>query len=146
MLFEPLVSRYPELARFETRSARISGRRDLPDGNYGFLELFCTDHRCDCRRAIIHVVEERAPEEVLATISYGWEPPAFYEAWYGSGDPPSRLAGVSLEPLGRQSRFAPTLLNLFHHLLSDPRYGARIAEHYRAFKSDQPIGGGPKAG
>jgi hypothetical protein len=145
-MFDLLFSRCPELAYSETRAARISGRGDLPDGNYGFLELFCTDRKCDCRRAIIHVVEERAPEEVLATISYGWEPPEFYERWYGSGDPPLKLAGARLEPLGRQSRLAPTLLELFHHLLGDPVYAARITAHYRAFRSKRSIGRGIKAG
>lgn len=68
----PLFARFPEIAARETRviQVRIS-QRGLPTGNYGFLESYCNDPACDCRRALIQVTEERQPTEILATLNVG---------------------------------------------------------------------------
>ena len=52
----PFMERFPDLAARETRSVTVSGRTDIPDGKYGFLESFCDEPRCDCRRVMIVVL------------------------------------------------------------------------------------------
>ena len=137
MFYELFVGRFPEVGYAETRTALVTGRRDLPDGNYGFMELFCTDPACDCRRVIIQVIEEKAPDKVAATINYGWETVEFYRSWYHDEDGATELVGASLEPLGKQGPHASALLRLFEHLLTDRNYVDRIPRHYEMFKRTQ---------
>src|ERR1039458_3144226 len=53
MPMTPFMERFPEVGARETRSATVTQRQDLPDGEYGFLELYCDEPGCDCRRATI---------------------------------------------------------------------------------------------
>jgi hypothetical protein len=52
----PFMKRFPDLAARETRSVTVSGRTDIPDGDYGFLESICDEPGCDCRRVMIVVL------------------------------------------------------------------------------------------
>ena len=52
----PFAERFPELGARETRSVTAIHRPDLPDGEYGFLELYCDEPGCDCRRVMIDVL------------------------------------------------------------------------------------------
>ncbi len=54
----PFMEKFPELAAAETRSARVAGHESLPDGDYGFFELYCNEPGCDCRRVIVTVLRE----------------------------------------------------------------------------------------
>ena len=66
-------SRFPEIAERETRSVTVFGQpvTGLPAGDYGFLEMFCDEPRCDCRRVFFYVVSPRRRDPV-AVIAYGW--------------------------------------------------------------------------
>jgi hypothetical protein len=101
------------------------------------MEMFCTDPACDCRRAIIQVIEEKAPGKVLATVNYGWETPEYYQRWFHDRGGAAELVGVSLEPLGSQGPHASALLGLFERLLVDRSYADRIQRHYEIFKHEQ---------
>jgi hypothetical protein len=137
MFYERFAARFPEVGCAETRTAQIAGRRDMPAGNYGFMELFCTDPACDCRRVIIQVLEEKAPDKVVATINYGWETLQFYQSWYHDKEGAAELVGASLEPFGKQGPHASALLRLFEYLLLDRSYAERIPRHYEMFKRAQ---------
>lgn len=50
MPYEPFYERFKEIAMRETRSITIRNSPDLPDDEYGFLELYCNDENCDCQR------------------------------------------------------------------------------------------------
>ncbi|MBI4674978.1 MAG: hypothetical protein HY741_25335 [Chloroflexi bacterium] len=73
MLMTAFFVHFPDLAYKETRIVTARGRADLPDGEYGFLELFRDKPDCDCRRVMINVVSRDAGPSQLATINYGWE-------------------------------------------------------------------------
>ena len=78
----PFAERFPELGARETRSVTAIHRPDLPDGEYGFLELYCDEPGCDCRRVMIDVLPpETGWSKIWATISYGWESLDFYRKW-----------------------------------------------------------------
>jgi hypothetical protein len=125
-----------ETASRECRTVTVpEDRRDLPAGHYVFHEFYCGDLNCDCRRIIvrIHHSHDTHLTRPLATISYGWESPAFYEKWSMSGDPAigRELASVTLDPISPQSQHAEALRDLFEWALKDdPDLARRFNQHY----------------
>ena len=107
----PFMERFPELAAREMRSVTVSGRTDIPDGEYGFLELFCDDPGCDCRRVMIDVLRaDTELNKIWATINYGWESLAFYKKWGGSCVTAAESKGPFLDPLNPQTPYSSALL------------------------------------
>jgi hypothetical protein len=137
MPYEPFYERFREIAFRETRSISIRNSLDLPDDDYGFLESYCNDKNCDCRRVFFNVVSRKRKGQV-ATIAYGWESKEFYVKWFHGHDDPeviSQMQGPILNPGSPQSDLAPALLNLVRDtLLKDPAYVERLKEHYFLFK------------
>jgi hypothetical protein len=133
----PFIDRFPELGARETRMAVLpqpSG--GLPADRYGFMEWYCTDPACDCRRVFIEVRTEREPGRVLASINFGWESIAFYtDKLHGNAKGAAEICEGALDPINQQSDLAPALLDLFQTVvLQDRAYVDRLARHYRMFK------------
>lgn len=116
----------PEIGTKETRTITLlEAYQGLPPDNYAFLEFYCTDSKCDCRRVLLNVLAERRGEH-LATISYAFEPPAPYSPV------PEQ---IFLDPFNPQSQFSKALLGLFERvLLFDRNYVRRLERHYRMVK------------
>jgi hypothetical protein len=134
MPMTPFVERFPDVGPRETRSATVPDGQDIPKGEYGFLELYCDEPDCDCRRATIVVLRpETGWRRIYATISYGWEDPDFYRKW-GPHSDPQEMSGPSLNPLGPQTKYSPALLDLFRLLIQSPDYVERLKRHYRMFR------------
>ena len=128
--------RFPAIASAETRSIRVFNSKIFPIGNYGFVEYFCDEIDCDCRRAIIQVVCESTRPKIWATISYGWEPPEFYKDWMGDPDWDESFSGVVLDAMSLQSEYAIHFLADFMQMLeTDQAYADRIQRHYMMFKA-----------
>jgi hypothetical protein len=134
VFYVPYVQIVGEHGFKETRSALVRNHARLPDGNYGFLELYCGDPTCDCRRVLIQVLREDSADRVWATINYGFATLEYYGVWVGDPSVAVHLAELSLEPTGCQSPFAPALLELFRNLLDAPEYAARLERHYDEVK------------
>ncbi len=117
---------FPEIEYKETRTSFVgSGWEKLLPGGYGFVEMYCVEPDCDCRRVIIKVVRHQPPDEV-ATINHAFDP-------LKPGD--SMPSQTFLDPLHIQSPFASELLDLFLQMVKDdPAYEARIQRHYRMVK------------
>jgi len=130
----PFYTRFRDLAFREMRSATVRGWQGLPDGEYGFLESYCDEQGCDCRRVIINVIPAHAPAQILATINYGWEEQAFYDRWMRAPELARECKGPVLDALNTQSQYAPALLRLFETVLQDEAYVRRLASHYALFK------------
>ena len=129
------MKRFPEVGAQETRFVTVPQGQDLPEGQYGFVELYCDEPGCDCRRVMIVVLRpETAWNKVWATISYGWESPGFYRRWTGGDGDPAQFEGPYLDPLNPQTEHSPALLNLFRFLLQSPEYVARLQRHYQMFR------------
>jgi hypothetical protein len=136
----PFFSRFPELAARQTRILKLlAPHAGLPAGEYGFLELYCNEPTCDCRRVLFQVCRADRPNQVLATINYGWESEDFYAQWlHGDRESARELVSASLDPLNPQSKLSPALLEVFRHIvLLDRAYVARLRRHYRKFKRAQ---------
>jgi hypothetical protein len=146
MPFSPFFERFPEIAQVETGSVCVTQAPDptsLPSANYVFVELFCDEIRCDCRRAYIHAhdatVIQRGDYRPLATISFGWEKESFYRKWASfdlSRQDLEELRGPALARMAAQSSVARELLELFKLLILDEAYRSRLVSHYNIFRED----------
>jgi hypothetical protein len=130
----PFYTRFRDLAFQEMRSATTQRWEDLPDGDYGFLELYCDDSQCDCRRVLIQVIARRGSTKAWATINYGWESEAFYYRRLGDAELAKACTKPTLDPLNPQSKYAPALLRLFETVVQDQAYVQRLQRHYALFK------------
>jgi hypothetical protein len=132
----PFYTRFRDLAFKEMRSATVRGMPGLPDGEYGFLELYCDEPGCDCRRVVIDVITPTTGPKIWATINYGWESLEFYEQWIRDKETARECYGATLDPLNPQTEYSDALLQLFKHILQDEAYVERLKRHYQLFKSD----------
>lgn len=123
MPMTPLMERFPELGARETRPVTVRPCQELPREEYGFLELYCNEPGCDCRRC--HEIAVLRPEpgcsKIWATIGYGWESLDFYRKWGGPASDPTEIKGPYLDPTNPQTKYLPALLNLCCFLLQFAR-------------------------
>lgn len=120
MPFTLFHSKFPEIAAHETRTISIFSESDfnLPPGDYGFLEMFCDEAGCDCRRVFFHVVSA-SQMKLEAVITWGWERRSFYVKWMREKDSKmiDFLVGPSLSTASPQTQLAPELLKLVRLVL-----------------------------
>jgi hypothetical protein len=141
-MMTPLHSLLPDLASREVRCLYVqappgASLAGLPAGEYAFLELYCNDLPCDCRRVFIQVIERNQPGKVFASINFGWEREAFYRKrlpW----DPNASRAIVrgSLDPLNEQSEYSEELLAIFKRQVLDEPYRLRLRRHWQLFREE----------
>lgn len=141
----PFHSLFPELAQREVRCVHIGPRSgpapspesDLPSDEYVYLEYYCDDLACDCRRVFLEVISKGQPGKIFASLGYGWEKESFYRKLM-PGDPDSvkgTLRG-ELDPINEQSEFAPVFLDLFKQVVLDEPYRMRLRRHYKMFRAE----------
>lgn len=107
---------------------------DLPRDTYVFVENFCIDRNCDCRKVMVNAIS-KSNEKILGTFTYGWEKLGYYTKWlYGDKELAIQLKGPALEPGGIQSEYAKILLGKFTELVEDAGYRERLKKHYNLFK------------
>jgi len=135
MPMSPFVSRFPALAGDETRVVIIVKHEEIPPGEYAFVEWYCDEKGCDCRRVLILVRELTSGSKVWATINYGWEDLGFYEKWTHSRSLAKDMAGAMLDTINPQTRYSSAFLTLFKELLQDEEYVERLKQHYALFKA-----------
>lgn len=147
MPFTRFRDRFRDLADRETRT--ISPLQDsasgLPAGQYAFLEMFCDEPGCDCRRVLFTVVDT-ASGRCEAVINFGWEDASFYAAWLREDDPHmvAALQGPALHLGPAQGKHANAILDFAKRLLlGDAAYVARIKRHYAMFREDVEQGNRP---
>ena len=133
-------SRFPDVAERETRTVTVIDSSDfnLPPAHYSFLEMFCDEPGCDCRRVFFSVVSS-LQKDIQAVIAWGWEEREFYTKWMGDDDPRiiNDLIGPALNLASPQSNLAPALLDLFRNvLLQDATYVERVKRHYAMFRQE----------
>jgi hypothetical protein len=142
MPFAAFRERCPEVASRETRTISVlpAAQLGVPAGDYHFIEMFCDEPGCDCRRVFFTVLSS-TQKQVQAVIAWGWEERAFYTRWLGINDPgmAREMQGPILNLASPQSEHAEALLELARKmLLADPVYVERIKRHYALFRSKIP--------
>lgn len=116
----PYIEMFPE-GMNECRAVHARGHIELPDDEYGFIELYCTDPKCDCKRVMINVIATTSQKH-LATINYGF-------------DPEDDMPGPFLDPLNKQSEYSDIFLLMFEQFIEEPKYLSRIKDHYKKVKA-----------
>lgn len=89
----------------------------IPRGRYSFIEYYCTEPGCDCRRVLLIVFNENVVPK--AVINFGF-------------DQDNPFSGPYLDTSNKQSPFAHHLLDHFVHALnSNPEWLERLYLQYR---------------
>jgi hypothetical protein len=138
MAFVLFHDHFPAVAERETRTLTVFKRDGLPDGSYAFIEMFCDEPGCDCRRVLFQVMSSRR-KDIEAVVGWGWEKTEFYAKWFRHDDPQAvaEMKGPVLNLLSPQSSLAPAILELVKDvLLKDPAYIERIKRHYAMFRDN----------
>ena len=119
-------------ASHQVRTVGLRDSRQLPDGDYRFVDMYCSDPSCDCRKTMILVYRD---DVHVSTISFGWEPRSFYQEWMGSKDDPvaGEMSGASIDITSPDGVPAKGMLAFFMALLDD-NWIARFRAHYTAVK------------
>jgi len=120
----------------EAHRVRTVGLRDssqLPDGNYTFIDMYCTDPTCDCRKTMIQVMRDGIH---VATINFGWESPEFYQQWMGGelDELMPSLHGATIDVTSPNKVSTHGILAFFHALL-DQKWIVIMQNHYNAVKT-----------
>jgi hypothetical protein len=130
---EPFDIRFEDIAKKETRCIILpeESKYKLPRGEYFFVESYCNDPDCDCRRVFLNVVHNN---DIIATIGFGWEPLSHYNGWMDK-EHAKDLKGPVLQTEGTNTKYAKEVLKLFKDfLLEDDIYIKRLKQHYEMFK------------
>ena len=140
MPYAMFSSYFPDVAERETRMIIVTDGSPfgLPPAEYAFLEMYCDEKGCDCRRVFWSVFTSQRMD-IVAVIAYGWEPEDFYAGWLGDDDPLviKELKGPALNMASPQSDLAPGILKLVEDvLLNDTSYLERIKTHYKMFREN----------
>ncbi len=116
---------FPEEAKSECRTVLPMNDGTLPDHTFLFVEAYCTESCCDCRRVLLNVIDTETQAQA-ATINYAFEPP----------EPPFDDEGqMFLDPLNPQSELSEALLALFTEMIANDRgYHDRLVRHYEMWK------------
>jgi hypothetical protein len=134
---------FPELAQREVRCVHLALAPDAAPGSglladeYPYLEFYCDDLECDCRRVFLQVIAKGQPGKVFASISYGWEKESFYRKRmpWNQDDAKGTVRG-ELDPLNEQSEFAQDFLDMFQRVVLDEPYRLRLRRHYQLFREE----------
>ena len=118
----------------QVRTVSIAKSPQLPDGEYSFIDMYCADPGCDCRKTMIQVMHNG---KFVSVINYGWEPDTFYKNWMGSsaeGSPMPQMHGASIDITSPDLVNRKGMLSLFNALLNDI-WIEKFKQHYDKVKS-----------
>jgi hypothetical protein len=116
------------------RTVTLAKNPYLPDGEYAFLEMYCNEPDCDCRKAMIQVIHNGKPASI---INFGWESDDYYRQWMGSSyDDESfpSMHGASIDITSQNLLNEDAILALFNELMNDV-WLEKIKNNYEAVKA-----------
>jgi len=120
-------------AAHQVRTVRLADSKQLPDGDYRFIDMYCIDPSCDCRKTMIQVYHN---DVLVSTINFGWESRNFYQKWMGCPkdcDIDPEIDGASID-IGSPDGVSPQGMLAFFKALLDDKWIARFKAHYAAVK------------
>jgi len=115
------------------RTVGLRGSPHLADGDYTFVDMYCVDPNCDCRKTMIQVMRDNT---YVATINFGWESPGFYRKWMGGDKDEAmpQLHGATID-ISSPNRVSEHGMLTFFRALLDESWVEIIKCHYNAVKS-----------
>ena len=73
----PLEDTFSEITSKETILLQIDEDKQLPSGNYAFIEYYCPNNDCDCQGGTFEVVRygdyPGHEEKTIAWINFSWK-------------------------------------------------------------------------
>ena len=138
--FSSFFDKFPDLIDSEFRNifAMNGMYKHIPEGRYGFLELFCDRPGCDCRHVIINIISTEPTFKLWAVLRYGWETKDFYIDWMGGANELTDLMpGPFIDTMHSPNNdlVAKEFLDVFTHMIqNDKKYVKRIETHYQMYK------------
>ena len=105
--------------KHQIRTVTINKNSKLPEGEYSFIDTYCNDFECDCRKTMVHVLLN---EKLVSIINYGWESKSFYDNWMGENtDTESipKMNGASIDITSPNIISENDILELFNMLIND---------------------------
>jgi hypothetical protein len=122
----------------QVRTITLANDPHLPSGEYTFIDTYCTDNTCDCRKTIIQIFHNK---KLVSIVSFGWESPKFYLRWLNSPTEvqlAKEMSGLSIDPSSPDRVSPEGILLLMNHLL-DAKWISMLKENYRLIrKTSQP--------
>jgi hypothetical protein len=108
----------------------------VPMGRYVLREFYCTELNCDCRRVLVQffLSENGISPQILASVNYGWEPPAYYRKWSKVPGLWREMARPTLEAFSEQGPDAEAFLALFKNAAKQPQFANGFRRHYALVK------------
>ena len=104
----PFMDEFKKIGEKEIRVVKVLTKESgqaLPVDDYAFIEYYCDEKDCDCRRVMISVLGVKA-QKIMATISMGF-------------DSEEDDAGPYLDLLNTQSKYSEDALDLFSGDIGD---------------------------
>ena len=104
-------------------------------GEYGMVQMYCSDIHCDCRRVLIGFYRDNIRHGL---IGYGWEDFAFYKKRMGSGNLRSQIIefmGPALHDMIMDKPYSDKFVKLTIEILKDEKYVKRLIANYKLFKN-----------
>lgn len=141
MQFSSFFDKFPDLIASEFRNifAMEGMYKYIPEGNYGFVELFCDKSNCDCRTVMIQIMTVEPIRKIWAVLRYGWEPRKFYRDWMGDkNELTEHMPGAFIDVMQSPNDLAAQeFLSVFMHMIkNDKQYAKRIETHYQMHKDE----------
>ncbi len=135
MIYVPFQEYFPELGAAETRCLQILDDPQLAGDKFAFIELFCDEPGCDCRRVMLNIFSDGRKRSV-GTINFGWETEKFYENWYGGYDKEiiGDMKGPCINRLGVYTNITEKMFGHVKKILTQKEYVDRLKRHYDIFK------------
>jgi hypothetical protein len=118
----------------QVRTVGLRKSPHLPDGDYTFVDTYCTDASCDCRRTLIQVLCNGVH---VSTIGFGWESPKFYKNWMGvksDEDYMPQMHGATVD-MSSPNQVSPHSMLAFFNALLDERWITTIKRNYASVKA-----------
>lgn len=118
----------------QVRTVGLRDSRQLPDGDYRFVDTYCTDPECDCRKTMIIVYRN---DVHVSTINFGWESAAFYREWMGDSsedDMGLPISGASID-ITSPDGVPPSGMLAFFYALLDENWTSKFKTHYAGVKA-----------
>ncbi len=115
------------------RSVVLAADPYLPSGEYTFIDTYCNDNTCDCRKTIIQIFHDK---KLVSIVSFGWESPKFYLRWLNSTrdlEFAKEMSGVSIDPSSPDLVSPQGILLLVKHLM-DSKWISMLKENYRLIR------------
>ena len=107
----------------------------IPLGQYGFVQMYCDDIKCDCRRVVFNIMKDSVRH---ALVWYGWEKIEFYRKWFRADVTKLELEmfmGPALHDGIHDFSHSALFVNIVTEMLKDNNYKNRIIQNYKLFRN-----------